>query len=469
MEANKEKLVLIVAGEFPPLKTIGRIRTVKFVQHLLRLGWTPVVLTVDYTNSDSMFDARLLGEIPDGVTVYRAPVPDIELMLVRALKKLLNRGRGVTPTAASIRRRGSGATSSVPLDEGEPLSHRILAFFKMFLRNWIYIPDSLVFWSGKIYPIAERLCRKHRFSAVYTTLPPFSGALVGYKLKREFDIPWVVDYRDLWHGDVLREWLNPLRERLELAWERRLMKRADVVIAVSEQKTEYLRKLHPDSKARWETLTNGYDTELYEQLCTNSRPRDSLIRFTYTGRLFKNRRGYAFVEAVGQLVAERPKLRDRVVVRILGSIAPEIRQRYQELFDCYGIEDMFDLPGDVSYEEAMRAQVETDYLLLIVDTGATASGVIPGKLFEYVAAARPIFALTDAGATQEIIERAGIGTVVPATSVEQCKSALELVLARPVPERLEPNGDYLAQFNRVQIAGRLAAIFGDLAESYSGQ
>ena len=187
--------------------------------------------------------------------------------------------------------------------------------------------------------------------------------------------------------------------------------------------------------------------------------------FTYTGRLFKNRQGYAFVEAIGQLVEEDPTLKDKLRIDIMGSIAQEIRRRYQELFDQYHIEQMFYLPGDVSYQKAMQAQVDTDYLLLIVDTGETSSGVIPGKLFEYVASRRPIFALVDPGATQEIVEKAGLGVVVPAKSVDACREALREWLSKPAPEQWKGDEDYLQQFDRRVISERFAELLDRMVES----
>ena len=115
----------------------------------------------------------------------------------------------------------------------------------------------------------------------------------------------------------------------------------------------------------------------------------------------------------------------------------------------------------------MNAQVNCDYLLLIVDTGETSDGVIPGKLFEYVAARRPIFALCDPGATQQIIERANLGKAVPAESVEACEVMLREWLAKPVPERVESDDAYLAQFDRRAIAARFAGLLDQLVDSQS--
>ena len=147
-----------------------------------------------------------------------------------------------------------------------------------------------------------------------------------------------------------------------------------------------------------------------------------------------------------------------VRVRILGGVAPEIAARYEEILRQYSIADLFEFAGDVSYEEAMNAQVNCDYLLLIVDTGETSDGVIPGKLFEYVAAKRPLFALCNPGATQQIIENAGLGVVVDAEDVDACEHALTTLLRNPVPTSLERNETYLKQFDRRDIAARLSKL-----------
>ncbi len=79
-----KKHVLVIAGEFPPIKTIGRIRTAKFVQHLQNEGWNPVVLTIETT--PSTYDKSLEDEIPTDIPVYRTRKIDLEQLIVSALK-----------------------------------------------------------------------------------------------------------------------------------------------------------------------------------------------------------------------------------------------------------------------------------------------------------------------------------------------------------------------------------------------
>ncbi len=469
-QAVHRRTALIIAGEFPPIKTIGRFRSAKLVEYLQARGWHCVVVGIALGPDGLPADPALEQEIPMGAELRRAPMPDLELMLANRVKRLL--GMDAESPGASVPGHGAPLASAMPADSaasgsGGAMGSLLATAAKSVLRNFVYIPDPYVTWIRGALREAEAAIEAHRPDVLFTSIPPFSAALIGYRLKRRHGIPWVLDYRDLWTGDVLREWVGPIRGWLERRMERRVVSAADAVVAVSEQKTAFLRALHPKAAARFETLTNGYDPEVYDPLLAEPRPVDDLIDFTFTGRLFKNRRGYAFAEALGQLVEADPRLRDRVRVRFFGGVTPEIQERYDTILARYGMTSMFEFLGDVPTDTARRAQVATDYLLLIVDTGATSDGVIPGKLFEYVAARRPIFALCDPGATQEIIERGRIGTVVPAESVERCREALARWLSRPVPERLERDEAYLGQFERVRINERFETLFESVSNGAS--
>ncbi len=466
MNQQPERTVLVIAGEYPPLKTIGRIRTAKFVQHLRNLGWRPIILTVEIRDNAADFDKSLESEIPADVEVHRANWPDWETSLINNIKRFLKRSAHKTPpsnqqTASSIADTAQKKTEKQP---ALSLADKPMLALKWLFRHWIYLPDNYLPWSKSAYKLANTICDNNNIDIVFTSLPPFSAAFVGYKLKKERNIPWVMDYRDLWEGDVLREWISPLRARIELAIERKLVKRADVVISVSEQKTEYLKKLHPKANPAWETLTNGYDPEVFAPLLAEPRKQNDTIDFVYTGRLFKNRRGYAFAEALGQLSQNNPDLTKNVRVHMLGGVSPEIQAKYNEILKQYNIENLYRFYGDVSYQEAMRAQVQCDYLLLIVDTGATSDGVIPGKLFEYTASKRPIFALCNPGATKEIIEKANAGVVLPAESLEPIKVELEKWLKQPIPQKIDFNDEYLSQFERKTISKKLANILSKFSK-----
>jgi glycosyltransferase involved in cell wall biosynthesis len=448
MNLPDNKTVLMVAGEFSPVKTIGRLRTLKFIEHLRAHGWDAVVLTIEPNGTSSVADPELIHEIPDDLVVYRVTHPNVEASVADFVKLLIGRGQG-KQSGRDIAPAVVAPTRSSPLDWMHDL-------FKKILTNYIYVPDSYNLWAWKARRTAARICAEHNIDLVYTTLPPFSGAFIGDYLKRRTGLPWVVDYRDLWAGDVLREWLAPSRQRLERWLERKLSRSADAIVAVSAPKLAYLRQLHEPSRAQFVTLTNGYDREEFADVQRERSFPEDEIHFVFTGRLFKNRRGHAFAEALGQLSEEQPQLARKARVHFLGDVTTE----------HYDIADQFDFAGDVPHMTAKQAQVNADYLLLIVDTGGTSNGVIPGKLFEYVAARRPIFALTDPGATADIITKGRLGLVVSVNDVAACKVALEKVLASTVPQRLNADESYLSQFDRRVITAQLAELFDELSSAH---
>ena len=88
---SEPRTLLVIAGEFPPLKTIGRIRTVKFVEQLRQHGWRSIVITLQPTGAEGNYDPSLMAEIADGVEVVRVPVRILEQEIADGVKRLLGR------------------------------------------------------------------------------------------------------------------------------------------------------------------------------------------------------------------------------------------------------------------------------------------------------------------------------------------------------------------------------------------
>ena len=220
MQTNQTRTLLVIAGEFPPLKTIGRIRTVKFVKHLQDHGWKAIVVTLEPSGQEPNYDPGLLAEIAEGVEVIRLPLVDLEAKIAQTAKRLLGRNSSAAqaPSATkSAQRRPISIASPSLLD-------RAHGAVRWFLKNFVYIPDNYASWAKVATKECLRICGERKIDAIYTTLPPFSSVSVGHDLRRQTSLPWVVDYRDLWYGDVLREWLPEWRKRLELRIEKRLLR-----------------------------------------------------------------------------------------------------------------------------------------------------------------------------------------------------------------------------------------------------
>jgi len=453
-----KKRVLIIAGEFPPFKTIGRIRTVKWCQHLPALGWKTSVLTLA-TDSPGHQDEATFEEIPENTEVFRATWPRPKEKAITFVKKCLKR----TGTKTLRSAHGYNPSRIRDFHESEQMHSKsfrlgdLSGIFDSFARKNLLIPDGYVLWLVTAINKGLQAIRKFQPNVIFATAPPFTDLIVGSFLSRWTGIPWVADYRDLWTGDVLREWVPKWRQAVEIALEQHLLKSAASVVTVSEPKTDFMRErvsgLLPD---RFYTITNGYDPEEYEGL--NPEGQESgVLRFVCTGRLFKNRRGYELIEATGRLLKQRPELRGNVRVEYYGGVAPEIAERMGMLINAHGLEKIVRFHPDVPFQKSKALQKGADVLLLIVDTGETTSGVIPGKLFEYVAAKRPILCVAEDGATPEIIKKGKIGWVVRPGDVSGIINVLSSLTEVSCIE-FDPDIEYLSQFERKKLANDLASI-----------
>lgn len=460
--------ILVIAGEYPPLKTIGRIRTAKFVEHWHNEGHEPVVLTLTYTGKESIYEEKLEEEIPAGVKVYRVENRRREDAPINFIKRLLGKSPkddnvGDESNSQPANRGGENKPNTAADSASPSLASRLIIAYKKFFRLWIDIPDDYVDWANSAFYLAQDIIKQHDIDIIYTSFPPFSACKLGLKLKQQTGLPWVVDYRDLWTGDVLREWVPPLRARFETHLEKKYVSQADAVVTVSEQKTEFLKQLLPPGPQLFETITNGYDSESFADLLNEKIENNDAsgpFNIVYCGRLFKNRKGYTFLNALGEIAKQTPDAVKNLKVHYYGGIEDVIYEEYQRIIKQFGLGDIVECHGDVDFETAKRAQANADVLLLIVDTGATSDGVIPGKLFEYVAAKRPIFALSEAAATNQILVKAKLGTVLPPNDFDVCKKALlDLLTDREQVENYNPDNVYIQKFDRKSLAKEMIDIF----------
>jgi len=127
------------------------------------------------------------------------------------------------------------------------------------------------------------------------------------------------------------------------------------------------------------------------------------------------------------LARETPGIVDELSVRMIGGVKPGDDKRIAsspELCAIVTREPMLD------YHDTLAAQRTADLLLLYVAPGLGSAGVFTGKVFEYVAAARPVLAMVPAdNVCVELLKSAGSGIVVDPADARQIALTLRDELA----------------------------------------
>ena len=298
------------------------------------------------------------------------------------------------------------------------------------------MPEALALaWTPFARSRALRLNRERRFDCVITTSPPESAHAVGLALRRR-GVAWVADVRDAWTFEPLRpEFPTAAQRRLDAWLERRWLGRADAVVCVSEPAAEDLRRRRIADPL---LVPNGWDPELApagagEPTALLDPERVSLV---YTGRFGSfGRDPGALVEALARLGRDDPASAAKLELVVAGPLTgPEA-----ELFATDVSPARIVAAGSLRRESALALQREAQALLLLAQP--TRSQLLNIKLFEYLAAGRPILALAGGTEAGRVVEEIG-GETVRADDVTAIAAALARVaagdLAAPPTEAVAP-------------------------------
>jgi glycosyltransferase involved in cell wall biosynthesis len=376
--------VLLVTMYFPPAGGGGVGRPLKLATHLPELGIETHVLAPD-----------------DPKWLYR----DDEL--------------AVPPQATVHRVRYVGPSGRLPREELHGLEgiDRVIRQAALFSRR-LLVPDEFVSWGLTAIPAARRIVQAEEIDVLVTTSPPASLNLIGAAVTQATGVPWVADLRDSVAANPDRRVDSiavRVKEQGQALVAKLIARRANAVVTVSNAISQEMREL---GAARVETIPNGCDFDDFEGL---EYHRGDRFRITHTGTFFGHRDPRPFLSALANT-------EDDVVARFVGGL----RSTDSEFATELGLGERVEEIPHVPRRSALELQRDSEALLLLLpDAGGRGRTVPSGKIFEYLAAERPILAAVPPdGVAAELVRQADAGIVVPPDDVAALTAAIEGLRAR---------------------------------------
>jgi glycosyltransferase involved in cell wall biosynthesis len=316
----------------------------------------------------------------------------------------------------------------------------------------VVVPDlSMLGWLPFALPAALRVARESAIDCVLTTSPPESVHLVGRALQRQ-GLRWIADLRDGWTFETTHpDW--PLRAQgwLDESLERRLLRSADLVTTVTEPITE--DAIHRVG-ARAVTIPNGFDpaerVRASKREAGLSEDRHSLV---HTGRMaFAGRTPEPLLRAAALLREREPALAERLEIVFAGPLTDAERDRIEAR------RGVARAAGTLPRDETLRLQSAADGLILL--TGRDRRSEATAKLYEYLAAAKPILVLGEAAAAARVVEQTRSGIVTSATDPESIAEALRrLLTSGAAPADWAAADEYAYPAIAQRLSDRIDALF----------
>lgn len=411
------KKVLFVANQFPPMGGSGVQRSVKFVKHLNKFGYEPVVFTREVGNM-ALKDETLLNDIPEATEIIR----------------------------------------TAPYEPSEA-NGKFKVFGKVLSK--LMVPDSARIWMEKSKKTALDYVKSNDIKIMYTTSAPYSDHLLGLYIKKAVpDIKWVVDFRDEWTNNpyTLDNPYNFIRTRVEKKMEQTVLKTADFLITNTPVMKKNFIENNSIKEDNFFVIPNGYDSEDFENLDIR-KPRNNAFTLVYTGALYGRRKPDTFFKAISELINEDKIKANKIKVKLIGNYH---KDKLQAQIDSFNLTNQIEIVGYVPHDVCIKEQLSADALVLIEGCGVGSDAFYTGKIFEYMNTNRPVVAiLPENGVAADLVRKSNIGIVAHTENVPDIKDVILKYYTDWFNSTLsfDPNRLVIEEFERKALTKKLAEVF----------
>lgn len=333
--------VLVIAGRFPPVASVGAIRIRKFTKYLPAQGWHPTVITgaiaPEQGDSDAVRDAvdpETLKDVPPEAEVHRLArwIDDWPTHLSRTVVSALSGSLGL-----DSKRWGSAA------------EWRLCR-----LRDRLALPDREIWRLPAVTRLALRLHRRFRFDAIFSSGMPFSDHVIALVVHCLIRRPWIADFRDPWvEYRHWKQWSSRGGRRVAERMESSVVRHAARVVSVNDHMTDRFRQRYRGVAAsRFVTIQNGFDPDDFP-VATESGAR---FRVLYAGSLYGARQPGTIIDGFRKFLGRIPGARTHAQLDFAGRLGPHAKM-VTDAADDETIRYLGFLPHGRAVREMTRADV----------------------------------------------------------------------------------------------------------------
>jgi hypothetical protein len=357
------KKVLIITYNWPPCGGIGVLRCLKFVKYLREFGWDPIVYIPDGAEYPYLDDSNL-KDIPKDLTIIKGKIFEP----FKSFKFITGR-------------KNVNLNNIVHVRDKQSLFDRI----SIFIRGNFFIPDARAFWIKPSVKLLSLYLMQHPVDAIFTDGPPHTNTVIGTKVSLATGIPHLADFQDPWtqvdYYKLFRitTWADKIHKKLE----QETFKQAKKITIASPS---WKKDIESIGAKNVDVLYYGYDEDDFINIMAK---QDAFFTICHSGLLGFDRNPNNLFEVISELNIEIPTFKNHFRLKLIGQVDFEVTN----LIEKYNLTEQIISLGTVKRNISLQEICNAWALLLPLNKAENAKGRMPGKLYEYLRAHRPIISL----------------------------------------------------------------------------
>ena len=440
---ENSKKVLIVTYYWPPAGGPGVQRWLKFAKYLPEFGWEPIIYTPE-NPSYPLVDETLIKEVPQDLKIVKTNIWE-PYQIAEKFSKSNKKFKGGQ------------------FDVGKNQS--FVSKLSIFIRGNFFIPDARKFWVKPSIKFLKEYLTENHIDTIVTTGPPHSLHLIGLELKKELpNLKWIADFRDPWTEISYYKHLKltSSSDKKHRQLEKSVFENADLTLATSYTDAENFRK----NGANAFCVTNGFDVSeslsVGELESLNETPKPSNYKtlkpkftLSYVGVLEQLRNPENLWKSLKDLCETNPDFANDFELKFVGRIDDKILNDIENSVLKNNIKNL----GYLSHDESVKEMEKSDLLLITNFPNESSKGIIPGKLFEYLATGKPILSFGPKDAdVEKILNKTKAGKHFDYSENEEISDFILSLYKDWKSGKTIHNSANINQFCRKELAKQLANL-----------
>ena len=377
---------------------------------------------------------------------------------------LVEQGHRVTIIASPVSYL-TGRKSDAPAPAAQEMDPEGLTVLRTYTYSTLHISFAhriFAFLTFMVSSFTTGLKIKH-VDLVWGPSPPIFQTMSAWLLARIKRVPFLLEIRDLWPDfavavGVLR---NPLLIRISYWLESFLYRHADEIIVNSPG---FIANITSKGARQVSLVPNGADPRMFEpddsgEIFRREHQLEDKIVFLYAGAHGMSNDLDVILEA-SQRLKRRPEIAFVLVGD--GKEKPRLMQKAVDM----DLTNLVFLPPYPKLEMT-KVLAAADACIAILKPIPMYATVYPNKVFDYMAAGKPVLLAID-GVIRDVVEEVNAGIpVTPGNAVELAEAACSLADQPDLRHQMGRNGRaYIERsFDRVVLARQLEAIMQNLVDS----